>query len=91
MKMLSIADMTLGEAELFEEHSGLAVMELSRRASSSEDGEVELPLKAITALLWLSRRREDPEVTIEQVREVKVTDMALDFGDDEEDDEPDGS
>lgn len=65
---LDIDDLDLGEAEDFEAASGMALLDLKGK---------QLPVKALTALVWIVKRRSNPKFTLKQARRVKVT--SIDF------------
>ncbi len=69
---VSIDDLDLGECEEFESATGIHVAQL-------ETMKDHLPIKAVTALVWLSERRNNPDFSLEAARKVKIS--ALDFGD----------
>lgn len=62
--------LTLGELEVFEERAGVPFASLS--------GDT-FPIKAVRALVFIVRRRDDPEVTWEQIGEMRLTDVQLDY------------
>lgn len=59
-------EMELGELEDFEE-----VSELEMQAVL--DGTQTLTVKAITALVWIHKRRSDPDFTLEDARKTKLS------------------
>jgi hypothetical protein len=75
VKVLGFDALSLGECEEFEEMTGVSV-------SSLEESAVGLPIKAITVLVWLTKRRDDPDSSLEDARKLKISD--LDFGSDAE-------
>ena len=65
---LDLDDLTLGEMEDFEKASGLTL-------STIQDGNI--PAKALIALVWIARRRDDPKYTLKDARSVKISDLQL--------------
>jgi len=75
---IDIGDLTLGELEEFEDIAGMPAAALTNGTP---------PAKAITALVYLSQKRENPAYTLDDARKERVT--SLKFGGDEPD--PTGS
>ena len=67
--------MTLGDIETFEEMVG-------ERLETLEDGRPSG--KALVALVYITKRRDDPNYTVEDARKVPVSDLA----DEEEEADP---
>ena len=59
--------MTLGDIETFEEMTG-------ERLETLEDGRPSG--KALVALVYITKRRDDPNYTVEDARKVPVSDLA---------------
>ncbi len=66
--VFDINELDLGELEDFAEATGIDPMQL-------QDG-WQPTLKAVRAFVWLIRRREDPALTLEDARRVKVSELA---------------
>jgi hypothetical protein len=71
---VSVEDMTLGELEEFEDIAGVPVSALSNGTP---------PAKAVTALVFISQKRENPAYTMDDARKEKI--KFVQFGDDEPD------
>ena len=68
---IDIDQFTIGDLEIFEDKTGLLLTKLDFNA---------LPIKAITYLIWLDKRRSDETYTIEQADSVTGgNNKALDF------------
>lgn len=65
---INIDDLTLGDLEEVEKIAGVSVGELFA------DG--KLPAKALKAIVWVMRRREDPTFSLEDAANVKVSDFS---------------
>lgn len=83
-------DLTLGEMEEFEEITGRTLSDLMRGEIALDDEdkprrdakgkvlrEINPRAKEITALVFLARRREEPDFTLDQARAVKLTELRL--------------
>lgn len=66
---IDLEDLTLGEAEEFEQLSGLTL----EQAAGPHP-----PMKVITTLLYLVNRRDDPAFTMEDARGIKISNLAED-------------
>lgn len=64
-------DLELGELEDFEEATGLDFTQMKPGKA--------LPVKALTALVWIVKRRTEPDFTIEDARKMKLS--TVDLGD----------
>lgn len=60
-------DLTLGEAETFEELTGLLVTDLRPGAS--------IPSRALTAIVFIVKRRDDPDFTLEDARAIRFREI----------------
>ncbi len=77
---ISPQEMTLGEMEEFEAASGSGIDGLYQLIDGREKVSLsEVPLKMITALVWIFAKRDDPGLTMDQVRATRMVD--LEFGD----------
>lgn len=65
---INLDDFTIGELEEIEEIGGVPF---------SSIGEGNLPIKAIKALVFVVKRRDDPAFTIEDAAKVKVTEFTV--------------
>src|SRR5690348_3264674 len=83
-------DLTLGEMEEFEELSGRPLAKMLQgdlikddqgRPVLGKDGkpqrEIDPRVKDMIALVFLAKRREDPEFTIEDARGIKVSELQI--------------
>lgn len=68
---------TIGDAEDFETVTGMTVQELYAEFEKAEakNGDIELPFRIVVALIWLRDRRTNPELTVEEVRKYKLSDL----------------
>ena len=62
--------LTIGDLEDFEDVVGKPFAEIFR--GTGPNGEVEMPAKALKALVWIVRRKEDPSFTLEAARNVRI-------------------
>ncbi|TXH55731.1 MAG: hypothetical protein E6Q97_08205 [Desulfurellales bacterium] len=60
-------ELTLGEGEEFEELTGVTVASIKPGAA--------LPVKALTVLVYLIRRRTDPSYSLEDARKVRFAEL----------------
>lgn len=67
---IDLDDLTLGEVEFFEETTGCSIDEI---------GNKNMTTKALLALVVIHQRRTNPEYTLDDARQVHVTDIT--FGD----------
>lgn len=98
---MNMDDLTFGELETFEDVTGMVMSDAvktefvrdgnGRKVADPDDPkgrpltETKMGVKAMMGLVFLSLRRDDPEVTWEQVRGMKLSD--IDFELQEVDDE----
>lgn len=71
-----LEDLTVGETVEFEEIAGVPLSEFAPKDSGN--GEVAVSAKALLAMVYISRKRSNPAFTLDDARDVKVSD--LDFG-----------
>lgn len=64
---IDIEDLTLGEVEEFEEASGGATVSDINRGN--------VPARAITALVWVFKKRGDASFTLDNARALKLSDL----------------
>lgn len=64
-------DLTLGEMCDVEEASGFNITALN----VDENGNAALPAKALVAIAWVLKRREQPDFTLEQARNIKIEEL----------------
>ena len=76
-------DMTLGEVEVLEERSGFSMAEWSGPAVQS--------MKFIRALVFVTLKRDNPDVTWEETGDIRLSDFAAMAADDAEVADPLGS
>ena len=63
---IDVNDLTLGEVEFFEQESGLSLGDLQ---------EGRMTAKAVTALVCLVKRRDEPDFTMDDARKVKLSEF----------------
>lgn len=68
---LNLDDLTLGDIEDLEEASGMSYDDISKHI---KDG-ANPPLKLAKALLWVAARHQDATTTLDDIRNVKLTDL----------------
>ena len=72
--------MTLGEMEDFEAAAGASFAELAKLFDSGQPVRMsEIPIRILTAMVWIFGRRADPELTIEATRKIKLMDLAAEL------------
>jgi hypothetical protein len=64
--------LTLGDLEAIEDATGLDVLGLLEHADDY------VPVKLLTALAWVSLRKSDPDLSVEDVRAMDLGDIDLD-------------
>lgn len=69
---MDVEDLTLGEIEEFEKASG------GEKLASVQRGEVGAA--AITALVWVFKKRENPDYSLDDARTVKLSELQWDEG-----------
>ncbi len=62
---LRLDDLMIEELELIEEHAGLDALNAAMSG--------RLSFKALAVLIWIARRREEPALTLEEVRRTKLS------------------
>lgn len=67
---IDLNSLTLGDVEDLEEYCGVPIMELEGRLRSNR-----LSTRMLTGLVWIMRRKTEPEFTIAQARELKFTEF----------------
>ena len=63
--------LTLDEIELLEEISGISIDAIGKRLT----GEDAPKAKTMKALAFIAARRDDPEITLEDIGKIKLTDL----------------
>lgn len=76
-----VNNLTLGEMEDFEEAVGASVFEVLAQG--------KITTKALIAFVWLTKRRDDENYTLEDARKVKVSSVEWTGADEEEDKDED--
>lgn len=70
--------LTLGDLEDFEEVSGQSLDRILEAVDGAGASAVSgLPIKSLLALLWISGRTEDPNLTYQDVRNTPLSDLEL--------------
>lgn len=64
-------DFTIGELELIEETTGVTFTQLSENMS----------IKTIHVILWVLEKRDNPDVTMEDLSSLKMSDIEFEAGD----------
>lgn len=67
---MNVEDLTLGEIEEFEKASG------GQTIAAVQKGEVGA--SAITALVWVFKKRENPDYSLDDARTVKLSELQWD-------------
>jgi len=75
---VDIDSFSIGEIEDVEEACGLSFATIINRFTDPEG----MRGQAVKALVWVLRRREDPSVTLEDVRSMRLSAVRLKWGDD---------
>ena len=78
---LDVDFFTVGEVEDLEEATGYSLQGLARVLGSGD-----LPMKVLKALVWVVRRRSEPEFTLDDVRALRLSE--IEFAGAAETDEP---
>jgi hypothetical protein len=68
-------DITVEEAELIEDYSGLSLEDFFKEIGTYHDENKNPPMKLLTPIIWIAGRRDDPKFTIEQARKVKFSEL----------------
>jgi hypothetical protein len=91
---LNMDDLTFGELEIFEEVTGLVMSDaVKQEVVRGKDGrpipdpenqgrplkEVKMSVKAMMGLVYVAVRRENPDVTFDDIRRMKMSDVDLDI------------
>lgn len=67
--VINLAELTVGDLEDAEDVVGHSILgELTRNAPTA---------KTVRALLWVVKRRDDPDLTPEAVRDMKILDVDI--------------
>ena len=66
-------ELTLEDAEDFEEYTGVPLAEIGElvKPDAAGNATVAPPMKVITAMVWISGRMKDPSFTLAQARATK--------------------
>jgi hypothetical protein len=67
-------DLTIGDLEDFEDIVG---MSFDDAMAPGPDGKPKVTTKALKALVFLSKRREDPTFTLDDARAIKVSELQV--------------
>ncbi|GIJ38521.1 hypothetical protein [Micromonospora andamanensis] len=83
-------DLTLGDLEDFEDYTGKTIDEIVKPVPVVDDegnrvfddkGRPEMTMKvsskSLVCLVWLMRRKDNPNFTIQDARQVKVTSLVI--------------
>jgi hypothetical protein len=73
----NLQQFSLGDAEDFEEYARLPFLSLPGMMKPGPNGTVEmnLPVRALVALVWIVGRRQDRTLTVEQVRNMDFREL----------------
>lgn len=63
--------LTLDEIEILEEMTGVSIDAIGKRLS----GEDAPKAKTMKALAYVASRRENPDITVEEIGQIKLTDL----------------
>lgn len=72
---IDIESMTLGEIEELEEIAGVSFTNLAGQLASGD-----VPMRFVTAIAYLVRRRQEPGYTLDDARRLQLTDLEDIFG-----------
>ncbi len=80
----STGDLTLEEAEDFEEYTGVHPGDLAKLLKPDADGKATAnpPTRIVTAIVWIFGRREDPTFTLVRARGMKFSELNFTGGGD---------
>lgn len=67
--------LTLDEIELLEDLTGVSIDAIGKRIG----GEDQPKAKVMKALAYVAARRDDPEITLEDIGKIKLTDLVADL------------
>lgn len=67
---INIDDLTVGDIEDFDTACGIDFFTLVKA-----DGKLDIPLRALAPLIWITERRTNPAFSLEDARRVKVTEI----------------
>lgn len=97
---MNMDELTFGEMEMFETVTGLIMSEaIKTEIVRDKDGrpvpdpddprgrplkETRMGVKAMMGMVYISMHRENPDVTFEDVRKIKISDVDLDLTEDVE-------
>jgi small nuclear ribonucleoprotein (snRNP)-like protein len=100
---MNMDDLTFGELEAFEDVTGMVMSDAvktdfvrdkdGRKVADPDDPkgrplmETKMGVKAMMGMVFLSLRRDDPSVTWEQIRNMKLSDVELDLSESVDDGE----
>jgi hypothetical protein len=79
---LDMSKMTIGDMEDFEEVAGAPMSSMSQYRKEDENGEVTavgMPIKFMTALIYIGKRQEDPAFTLKDTRRLKINDLEFEI------------
>lgn len=104
---MDMDDLTFGELEDFEDVTGMVMSDAvrstivrdkdNRPVADPDDPkgrplkEMKMGVKAMMGLVYLSLKRDDPAVTFEDVRKMKMGDIDFDVSESTEDDDVEGN
>lgn len=74
---VDLGELTLGDIEDVEEAAGMSFSAIVDELG----GERLPPARVLTALVWVSRRREDPDYSLETARSLRLSDVRVGGGD----------
>jgi hypothetical protein len=66
---------TLADIEDYEAYTGEGWSKMATYA-----GDHPLPMRCVVALVWITERRKDPTITIEQIRQLPAIELEIDSG-----------
>ena len=67
---INIDDLTVGDIEDFEAACGLDFFSLVKAG-----GKLDIPIRALAPLIWITERKSNPEFTLADARSVKMTEI----------------
>lgn len=74
---MNIEELTIGDLEDVEQVTGMSFPEVA--AALEGAGEALPPIKIVKALIWVTRRKDDPAFTLEDTASMKLSELASVF------------
>lgn len=76
---LSVDDITVGDMEDIEDISGQTFAEIvdALQKPTTGAGVVNVPIKVLKAIVYIAYRRDNPDFTLDDARNIKVSELEL--------------